>query len=134
MIIKTCLGCATGSCIISHNSIRKARECPCIDCIVKPACMEQCDKFRELLERMYPKMEAWRRNYKAHRIKKVFFPCGNPDLSDHTIRKGYLGAGSMDIDLKENRPDVNNKTICRPTGCSFNSVYFEEDQIIYINK
>lgn len=132
MIIKTCLGCATGSCIISHNSTRKAKECPCIDCIVKPICIEQCEKFMVLLELMYPEMESWRKNYKAQRIKKVFFPCGNP--LDHTIKKGYLGTGTMIIDLKENRSDVNNTILCKPTGCSFNSVYFEEDQFIYINK
>jgi hypothetical protein len=134
MTIKTCKGCATQGCLISHNSLKKARVCPCIDCLVKASCLEPCEDFNSLIVLMYPNIETWRKNYKAYSLKKVFFPCGNPNNADGNIRKGYFAIGSIAKDLKEHRPDVTNSFALKPGDCPYNAVYFEDDQIIYINK
>lgn len=132
MKLKTCEGCFTERCIISHNSITKARRCPCIECLVKVTCSNNCSSFDILILDLYPQIEVWRNNYKQIRITQVIFPSAKCEHeSNFLIKEGVFKLGSKITIL--NSDNENNTVIYRPAYNSLNNVYFDYDQVIYIN-
>lgn len=129
MNLKTCIGCATGGCIISHNSLRKAKTCPCINCVVKPVCLEPCKKFNFLVIQLFPNIETWRNNYKTIRCKQVLFPCraDGCDIYISGTEKGRLNFGSIVTNLKREQESTPEFYYYRPSNNLNSNLYFEID-------
>jgi len=85
-----CRGCKTRStlshlqhdyyevkrCLISHNSPKKIKDCPCQKCIIAGMCEDQCEDFYNLLVSIY-RMELFY-NYKKYTIEQYSYGTSRP--------------------------------------------------------
>lgn len=60
-----CSACKTYPCIITYNSSRRFRTCPCTSCLVNVMCNQPCQSFTEQVEELFQIKIYW--NYKKDR-------------------------------------------------------------------
>lgn len=124
MTEKFCNGCYTVRCIIAHNSSKRMKICPCQNCLIKITCVEQCQKYKDLVTGLFPTVETT--DYKKMNITPISFISSteynkNPNKVI-SLHKGYIALGSKIIYL--NNKDRIQPSYCRP-NCPI-EIYFEE--------
>jgi len=122
---KLCNGCYTERCIIAHNSPKRMKVCPCQICLIKVTCIEQCEKYKNLVIGLFPTSYA---DYKRMSVYTIAFVVSEEYRSNPTgitllsMHKGRISFGSKIIYLNnEKRTDIS---YCRPGGTPFD-IYFE---------
>lgn len=116
-----CEGCYTQRCILAHNSPKRMKICPCQICLIKMTCIEQCDKYKNLVVGLYPTVYS---DYKKVKIVEIVFatsllenyPYGGPTPT----HKGFLALGS-----KVNYIDTESSTVYFRPNKVVGDVYFD---------
>ena len=91
---KICVGCLTQNCIISHNSTKRTKICPCRECMIKSICTEQCNSFRKLVIGLFPMVYI---DYKAAKIISVMCRTEVQDKNENCVALTYSIGAQIEV-------------------------------------
>jgi hypothetical protein len=104
--------------------------CPCQTCLIKTTCIEQCEKYKELVSGLFPTSDS---DYKKMKVTPISFVSSEQYMNDPnkliSMHRGFVVTGSKVIYLDQTQPTrlwfSSHPSYFRPNGIPVD-IYFEE--------